>query len=159
LRDITVRKATPADARMILECLRVAFEPYRSSYTPEAFADTVLSPETIQQRLASMCIFVAINTDGDILGTIGCAVVDGQEGHLRGMAVLPEWRGRGIAEQLLRAAEAELASRRCSRITLDTTEPLLRAMRFYERHGYWPSGNVSDFFGMPLHEYWKDLTH
>jgi ribosomal protein S18 acetylase RimI-like enzyme len=158
LRDITVRKATPADARMIVACLRVAFEPYRSSYTPEAFADTVLSPETIQQRLASMCIFVAINTDGDVLGTIGCAVVDGQEGHLRGMAVLPEWQGRGIAEQLLRAAEAEITSRKCSRITLDTTEPLLRAMRFYERHGYRASGKVSDFFGMPLHEYCKELT-
>ena len=143
---------------MILDCLRIAFEPYRISYTPGAFADTVLSPETIQQRLASMCIFVAVNDDSGIVGTVGCAVVDAHEGHLRGMAVLPEWQGRGVAEQLLQAAEAELASSLCSRITLDTTEPLLRAMRFYETHGYHPSGRVSGFFGMPLREYEKELT-
>ncbi len=30
-------------------------------------------------------------------------------------------------------------------------------MRFYESHGYRRSGEVTDFFGMPLHEYVKDL--
>jgi ribosomal protein S18 acetylase RimI-like enzyme len=57
----------------------------------------------------------------------------------------------------MRAAEAELAARSCQQITLDTTEPLQRAMRFYESHGYQRSGKVTDFFGMPLHEYVKDL--
>jgi GNAT superfamily N-acetyltransferase len=77
--------------------------------------------------------------------------------HLRGMAVLPEWHGRGIAEELLQCAEAELDDRGCSQVSLDTTEPLQRAMRFYERHGYLASGRTTDFFGMPLHEYVKDL--
>jgi hypothetical protein len=40
---------------------------------------------------------------------------------------------------------------------LDTTEPLQRAMGFYEKHGYRRSGKVSDFFGMPLVEYQKVL--
>jgi len=146
------------DAPAILRCLRVAFEPYRTSYTPEAFTDTVLTLETVLHRLSSMCIFVAADEAGDIIGTIACAVMDGDEGHLRGMAVLPDWQGRGIAERLLQTAEAELAGRKCERVTLDTTEPLLRAMRFYEKHGYRRSGKVADFFGMPLHEYVKDLT-
>ena len=80
-----------------------------------------------------------------------------REGHLRGMAVLPEWQGRGVAEKLLQTAEQELASRQCARITLDTTEPLQRAMRFYQKHGYRPTGRITDFFGMPLHEYVKQL--
>ena len=37
--------------------------------------------------------------------------------------------------------------------SLDTTEPLERAMRFYERNGFRRSGVVRDFFGMPLIEY------
>jgi hypothetical protein len=45
----------------------------------------------------------------------------------------------------------------CARLTLDTTEPLKRATRFYERNDFRPSGVVSDFFGMPLFEYIKDL--
>ena len=155
---ITIRKAVSTDAPGILDCLRIAFEPFRSSYTAEAFTDTVLTDEAIHQRLTSMCIFVAVNEAGDIVGTIGCSVIGGNEGHLRGMAVLPEWQGRGIAEKLLRTAEAELGAGKCSRITLDTTEPLQRAMRFYERHGYRRSGKVTDFFGMPLHEYVKSLT-
>lgn len=84
-------------------------------------------------------------------------MADVTEGHLRGMAVLPEWQGGGVAEALLRAAEAELVSRNCACITLDTTEPLQRATRFYEKHGYRRSGRVSDFFGMRLHEYVKYL--
>lgn len=43
----TIRKAVSGDESGILDCLRMAFEPYRSDYTPEAFRDTVLSPETI----------------------------------------------------------------------------------------------------------------
>jgi ribosomal protein S18 acetylase RimI-like enzyme len=43
-------------------------------------------------------------------------------------------------------------------VTLDTTEPLARAIRFYEQHGFHRSGIIRDFFGMPLLEYRKSLT-
>jgi ribosomal protein S18 acetylase RimI-like enzyme len=71
------------------------------------------------------------------------------------MAVLPEFLGRGIADQLLERAEADLADENCSHISLNTTEPLHRAVSFYERHGFRRSGRVRDFFGMPLIEYVK----
>ena len=62
----------------------------------------------------------------------------------------------GVVERLA-AAEAGLKASGCSRVTLDTTQPLERAIRFYTRHGYAPTGTVSDFFGMPLYEYAKGL--
>ena len=74
------------------------------------------------------------------------------------MAVLPAWQGAGVAALLLDAAERELRDKGCSLVTLDTTEPLERATRFYEKHGYRPSGRVSEFYGMPLFEYVKVLT-
>jgi len=67
-------------------------------------------------------------------------------------------RRRLIADRLLHAAEAELRALGCSRATLDTTRPLERPIRFYERSGYRATGAVSDFFGMPLFEYAKDLS-
>ncbi len=73
------------------------------------------------------------------------------------MAVVPSYHGTGVAEGLLAAAETELRGRRCSRITLDTTQYLLRAIRFYERNGYLATGRVSEFFGMALIEYAKDV--
>lgn len=102
-----------------------------------------------------MTLFVAASDKG-IVGTIGCSV-HGEEGHLRGMAVVPDWQGSGVASSLLRAAEDELGRRGCTRVTLDTTEPLQRAIAFYTRHGYRATGHVVDFFGMPLYEYAKPL--
>jgi ribosomal protein S18 acetylase RimI-like enzyme len=156
-QNIVIRRATATDSRGILECLASAFEPYRTSYTPAAYLDTVLTAETIAQRLESMQVFVAVTADDQIVGTIACSLSEIGEGHLRGMAVLPEWQGQGLAETLLRAAERDLVDQGCTRITLDTTEPLQRAMQFYESHGYRRSGRITDFFGMPLHEYVKDL--
>lgn len=149
-----IRKAGPADADAILHCLSEAFAPYRAAYTADAFADTVLSPATIARRLAEMTVLVAID-GGEVAGTIACARVSAEEGHLRGMAVRPKWQGAGVAARLLAAAEAALAD--CARITLDTTAPLERAIRFYETHGYRRTGRVRDFFGMPLHEFARDL--
>ena len=98
-----------------------------------------------------MSVLVAVE-DEIIVGTIGC-----REGHIRGTAVLEAWQGRGIAAQLLQAAEAELVAAGCRRITLDTTAVLEPAIRFYEKHGYRRSGRVTDFFGMRLIEYVKQL--
>jgi ribosomal protein S18 acetylase RimI-like enzyme len=139
-------------------CLAAAFAAYESSYTPAAFEDTVLTPEGAAERLRTMTVLVVDDSSEGVVGTIAVAVVGEGEGHLRGMAVLPRYQGRGLAERLLQDAEEELRRRGCSRVSLDTTEPLQRAIRFYERCGYRPTGIVKDFFGMPLHEYAKDLS-
>lgn len=105
-----------------------------------------------------MTVLVAIDLSEKVIGTIAYKATADGEGHLRGMAVLPECQGLGIAQQLLGRAEAELIKAQCSRVSLDTTEPLQRAMHFYERHGYVRSGRTQDFFGMLLIEYVKSLT-
>jgi ribosomal protein S18 acetylase RimI-like enzyme len=154
---VSFREATSADACGILACLAAAFEVYRDSYTPAAFADTILNSETIQGRLQEMTVFVATAESGEIVGTIACSVVNPEEGHIRGMALLPIAHGSGIAARLLTLAEVHFRQRNCKRISLDTTAPLERAIRFYERSGFSPSGKVQDFFGMPLYEYLKTI--
>ena len=153
--EFVMGPASAEDAAAILECLRGAFEPYRSQYTPQAYLDTVMTPETLLQRLTSMTVLVAVDAQANVVGTIGGAAVSSSEGHLRGMAVLPQWRGRGIAQRLLEAMEKHLLDKGCTRISLDTTESLQRAMRFYEKNGFRRTGKVTDFFGMPLIEYLK----
>jgi ribosomal protein S18 acetylase RimI-like enzyme len=154
---IAIRKAQPPDAPAIAACLASAFAPFRSQYTSGAFADTVLTAEGVLQRMTHMTIYAALAPTNDVVGTVAFAI-DDQVGHLRGMAIRPEWQGRAIAEELLRVAEDDIRAAGCSRITLDTTLPLQRAIRFYERNGYLPTGRVTDFFGMPLHEYRKQLA-
>jgi predicted N-acetyltransferase YhbS len=140
-----LRRATQSDSAGILDCLREAFEAYRDSYTPDAFAGTVLTPDSIQKRLAMMCVLVAASDSGEIVGTISCHVVHQGQGHIRGMAVRPAWHGCGVAAMLLQSAESELRAARCLTVTLDTTVPLVQAMRFYERNGFRGSGRVTDF--------------
>ena len=153
--SITIRGATTADCGGILECLALAFAPYRDAYTPEAFLDTVLTAETILERMAQMSIYVAMAGSGAVLGTIACKVMDGGRGHLRGMAVRPQWHGSGLSASLLKRVEEELRNAGCTRITLNTTEPLKRASHFYEKHGFRPTGKVGPFFGMSLFEHSK----
>ncbi len=152
-----IRHAAPQDFVAILECLHEAFEPFRRAYTPEAFADTVPSLETLQHRSANMTILVAVNSAGGLIGTIAAGMTSSTEGHLRGMAVCSDCQGHGVAGQLLASAEALLQSRGCRRVTLDTTEPLARAISFYRKNGYSPTGRTQDFYGMPLFEFAKDL--
>jgi N-acetylglutamate synthase-like GNAT family acetyltransferase len=153
----TIRRAGLGDLSGILGCLHAAFAPYESNYTAAAYVDTVLTDQTLKERLQSMSIFVAVSDSGEIVGTIGCNVMGEKEGHLRGMAVLPAWQGAGMAGQLLKAAEAELRDHGCERVTLDTTAPLQRAAHFYVRNGYRATGKITDFFGMPLYEYARSL--
>jgi ribosomal protein S18 acetylase RimI-like enzyme len=152
-----IRRARPEDKAAVLDCLRTAFEPYRMLYTPAAFDDTVLTPDTVAERFATMAVLVAATASGEVVGTVACRLVGVGEGHLRGMAVRPSWQGRGVAEELLAAAEAELRRAGCCRVSLDTTRPLGRAIRFYEARGFRATGTVSDFFGMELFGYAKGL--
>ena len=158
--EFSIRRAKLEDAAGILDCLQMAFEPYRQMYSPQGFRDTVLTPEALPARLEAMSVFVAVTARHQIIGTIGCAPISGQasEGHIRGMAVHPDWQGqRGVAQSLLAAAEEHLRAAGCKRASLDTTAPLERAIRFYTNHGYRASGKVGDFFGMPLYEYVKEF--
>ena len=152
-----VRRAAHADAEAIHRCLRTAFDAYRGDYTDGAFHDTVPPPPGIEERVRTMFVFVASAPGAGIIGTIACQDVGGGLGHLRGMAVLPEWHGQGVADALIDAAEEELRRLGCRRVNLHTTQPLARAARFYARHGYRLTGEVEDFFGMEIAEHAKQL--
>jgi GNAT superfamily N-acetyltransferase len=92
-----------------------------------------------------------------VVGTIAAAVIGCNVGHLRGMAVQPGHHGAGVAALLLETAEAELRRLGCTTATLDTTAPLHRAMKFYEKHGYRQSGTRHQKLGMELIEHRKTL--
>ena len=81
-KPFSVRRTRPEDAASLPECLRAAFEAYRGLYTPAAFADTVLTPGTLGERLATMAVFVAVTASGEVVGTIACQVVGVGEGRL-----------------------------------------------------------------------------
>jgi GNAT superfamily N-acetyltransferase len=158
LGECRIHQATETDLPAVIECLREAFEPYRAAYTPAAFEDTVISSQAARERFRRMSILVAEDASGGIVGTIASAPASADGGHLRGMAVKRDWQGTGAARAFLDGALEYLRSMGCHRITLDTTLPLARAMGFYEKNAFRRSGKVTDFFGMPLIEYVRELA-
>ncbi len=60
----------------------------------------------------------------------------GLSSWLEELYVLPDWRGRGVGADLLRAGMDEARSRGCVAMDLEVTEDHVRAARLYEREGF-----------------------
>jgi predicted ester cyclase/ribosomal protein S18 acetylase RimI-like enzyme len=75
---------------------------------------------------------------------------------LENVAVLPDYQGRGIGNQLLRFAELEALRRRAVEIRMYTNEAMTENIAYYTRHGYAETGRSEDngyrrvFFTKPM---------
>ncbi|MFW9822779.1 MAG: GNAT family N-acetyltransferase [Candidatus Thorarchaeota archaeon] len=156
--DYSIRKAEHKDAKGIHEVILAAFEEFRFFYSPEGFADTVMSEEVALNRITEMNLYVAIDLNGAIMGTIGWTKVSKKEGHIRGMAVHPKYQGKNSpAATLLQVVEDEARFQGCKFLSLDTTEILKRAQNFYRKKGFKETGKTGDFFGTTIYEFIKEI--
>ena len=152
--NLQIRLAARADLSQVAHLLRAAFSEYRRSYTDAGFAATTPTVEQLATRMDEGPIWVA-EEDGVLLGTVS-VVSRGEELYIRGMAVLPEARGRRLGESLLKQVEDFAQSHK--RLTLSTTPFLFHAIRLYERFGFTRTAHgPHDLFGTPLFTMVKDL--
>jgi ribosomal protein S18 acetylase RimI-like enzyme len=56
--------------------------------------------------------------------------------NIHDLAVVPEWRGRGIGRALLEAVEAEAKRRGCGKLTLEVLDTNRRARQLYDTFGF-----------------------
>ncbi len=68
------------------------------------------------------------------------------DGHIGRMAVLRQWRGRGVGSSLLRALMEEGQKRGFHELALAAQ---LQAIPFYEKEGFIAQGDVFDDAGIP----------
>ncbi|MHA2035379.1 MAG: GNAT family N-acetyltransferase [Promethearchaeota archaeon] len=156
--DYAIRKAEPKDAKGIHEVILTSFEEFRDYYSLEGFTDTVMSEELALKRIKEMNLFVTVDLNDEIIGTIGWKKVSMKEGHIRGMAVHPQFQGKNSpAATLLQAVEDEARSQGCVILSLDTTEILIRAQNFYRKHGFKETGKTGDFYGTTIIEFIKEI--
>jgi len=79
---------------------------------------------------------VLVSLDGDqIVGYVN-PVVDGDEGWIGGIGILPSHRGKGIGTKMMLVAEQECRDKGVRRISLEVIEGNDRAKALYERLGY-----------------------
>jgi GNAT superfamily N-acetyltransferase len=144
-----VRLANADDAEAIASIMLLAFAEYRQLYTDEGFAATAITSEEVLSRMRQGPLFVAL-LDDEIVGTASF-VKKNDSLYVRGMAVLPERRGKHIGELLLTEIEEYAAREGCERLFLSTTPFLDRAIRLYEKFGFSRiEEGPHDLFGTPL---------
>lgn len=146
---VAIRLAVPEDSSAIASVLNEAFREYRSQYTQSGFKVTVPPAEEILNRMQEGPLWIALY-GVNVVGTISAVVK--QEGlYIRGMAIVPDARGKRIGVTLLQQAESFGLERGIRRLFLSTTPFLFRAISLYENYGFTksPSG-PHDLCGTPL---------
>ena len=85
---------------------------------------------------------LAYSADGRVMGT-GRLLPDG---HIGRMAVLSEWRGKGIGGEMLERLVAAARERGDAEVALSAQT---HALEFYRRHGFNEEGEVYEEAGIP----------
>src|SRR5438477_11561499 len=81
--------------------------------------------------------FVAVHKRArSLVGLILCSRVRHDVGHVTQVCVLPEYRSRGLGEESIAAAAANLRQRKFSLLSLTVTEANTRAVTLYLRLGF-----------------------
>ena len=97
----------------------------------------------VENDVRSLCVFVRDNNEALIGGLTGRT-------YWRYLDIAFLWvnegqRGRGLATQLMQAAESEARNRGCENVFLDTLS--FQALGFYLKLGYTEFGRLSGFGG------------
>lgn len=134
LPDPAIRRATERDLEPLtslwLECIATS---NTARDIEEAF------------RVHGRYFFVRIGGDG-LEGFVAGTVKSRTRGHISGIAVRPELRGRGLGRGLMRATEEAFRADGFTRITLEVRPSNAAALRFYEGLGYRKVYRVPEYY-------------
>lgn len=102
--------------------------------------------------------FVAVH-DKRVVGFVGVwTIVD--EGHITNIAVLPEFRGQGIGNQLLAELVAFAKSKGLVGLTLEVRVSNVGAQKLYEQFGFMQAGRRRRYYqdnNEDAYIYWAKL--
>ncbi|WP_164017166.1 GNAT family N-acetyltransferase [Pyxidicoccus trucidator] len=128
-----IREAVPEDAPLLALLLREAFEEYRGRLDPpsSAHGKTV---EVVLRELRDGGAFIAESPSG----AEGCVFFHPKSDHLYldRLAVLPPFRGRGVARALVEAVESRARALGPMPVRLNVRLALQDHQDWYARLGY-----------------------
>jgi N-acetylglutamate synthase-like GNAT family acetyltransferase len=152
-KNLTFRKARIQEIKDVLLVLSKAFEPYKKYYTNDAFNATVLTPNVMKDRILNKKyeIFVVL-INKQIIGTVSLSMKDKDQLYIRSMAVHPDYQKRGVGLFILKKINELTIGKNIKTISLDTSKPLKRAIKFYKNFGFKFTGIIKDFYGNEIYE-------
>ncbi len=117
-----------------------------------AFYDQYNKIDQIKQAVVAYAIDVHSATEPEHRQmAVGCGAIKAFGNdcmEVKRMYVLPEYRGRGIATQMLAALEHWAAELNCNRCVLETGKGQPEAIALYRNRGYQPIPNYGQYKGI-----------
>jgi ribosomal-protein-alanine N-acetyltransferase len=141
--------------RMRLEDVDHILEVEKQSFT------TPWSREAFQNELTQnhFAHYVVVEMDGEIIGYCGMwMIVD--EAHITNIALLPEYRGRGMGETLLRGMMQAAKTYGAKKMTLEVRVSNVAAQKLYEKLGFEQQGVRPNYYTDNMEDayiMWVDL--
>nr|WP_319250092.1 GNAT family N-acetyltransferase [uncultured Celeribacter sp.] len=148
LPPFVVRQAMPADTAEVDELFRASYGTLLKRDYPAAVLENAMAPllVTSPRLLNSGTFFVAETGGGELIAAGGWTqaspfggVGPREVGHMRRVAVHPDYVRRGVGSVLVHHILANARRTGVQRMCCLST---LTARRFYEHHGFEPSGDV-----------------
>ncbi|MEP6984761.1 MAG: GNAT family N-acetyltransferase [Chloroflexota bacterium] len=131
---LTLRDATLADAPLMTDLIRAAFEDYRDKMTPPSGAHNE-TPEKILAKLQEGGGIIAY-VDAAAAGCVVYYPEEKDQMYLGRLAVLPTYRQHGVGQALVAAVENKAQMNGYTRMSLSVRMGLPRNRAFFERMGY-----------------------
>jgi GNAT superfamily N-acetyltransferase len=135
--DFELRPLGVSDAADVAAVIRSAFADQGANTDPPSSALRETT-ETVEAKLAAGG-GAGLQSEGAWIGVVLWAPEEDAL-HLGRLAVLPAWRGRGLADRLLEAAEAETRRRGSGTLRLQVRLELPRNRLMFARHGFVQTG-------------------
>lgn len=148
MADVKIRRMTWLDVEEVTQVEEASFS---IPWTKDAFMNEMLRNE-------QAIYFVAVH-DKRVVGFVGVwQIVD--EGHITNIAVLPEFRGQGIGNQLLAELVAFAKSKGLVGLTLEVRVSNDGAQKLYEQFGFMQAGRRRRYYqdnNEDAYIYWAKL--
>lgn len=148
MADVKIRRMTWLDVEEVTQVEEASFS---IPWTKDAFMNEMLRNE-------QAIYFVAVH-DKRVVGFVGVwQIVD--EGHITNIAVLPEFRGQGIGNQLLAELVAFAKSKGLVGLTLEVRVSNVGAQKLYEQFGFMQAGRRRRYYqdnNEDAYIYWAKL--
>lgn len=134
--SILLRKMTDSDVDAVCE---IELQSITPPWTRQGFADALANENAV---------FYVAEIEKTVVGYCGLYFA-ADEGEITNVAVLPDWRGHGIADQILNAVFEDAKDKALAQIFLEVRSSNIPAQRLYEKHGFTSCGIRKNFYREP----------
>ena len=146
---VTIEKEHPDsdDAVTLINELESILTPNYPSESRHGFSVEKL----IQEQVA----FFIIRQDGVPAGCGGVKIFDGDYGEIKRMYIRPQFRGLGLAKQMLEKLTEHTISRGVGLLRLETGIHQVEAIALYEKMGFQSVGPFGEYKEDPLSRFYE----